>query len=155
MAILALTILTEGWVRTLAVEGRSSRPTEALRRSARHGLTIALSGGLGAGLAVGLPVGLALGLPFGLPVGLAFGLSSGLSSGLAGGLAAPVGHAATRLTMAVRRLLPIRLVAFLDKAAASGIMYPAGPGYRFRHRILADHLASHTSLPIGVDLTEA
>jgi hypothetical protein len=32
-------------------------------------------------------------------------------------------------------------VAVLDEASARGVMYPVGPGYRFRHRTLADHLA--------------
>lgn len=68
-----------------------------------------------------------------LLAGTAFGIHFGLGAGL--------GHAGTRVTTAYRELLPFRLVPVLDQASARGVMYPVGPGYRFRHRTLADHLA--------------
>jgi hypothetical protein len=144
--------LANAWTITPAIEGRSSRPMDVLRRSVGHGLAV----GVAYGLALVVPIVVTMvwfyavygGGPFayfgqvqnyGMILGLI--LLMGIVFGIHFGLGAGLGHAVTRVTTAYREFLPLRLVAVLDEASARGVMYPVGPGYRFRHRTLADHLA--------------
>ena len=61
---------------------------------------------------------------------------------LEGGIGAVVEHVTTRLIAARRGWLPLRLATLLDRATRDGILYPVGPGWRFRHRTLAEQLAA-------------
>ncbi len=68
---------------------------------------------------------------------------------LEGGGGAVAEHFAARVFLAARRWLPLRLVTLLDQAARDGIMYPVGPGWRFRHRTLARQFAVQFRDPPG------
>ena len=92
-------------------------------------------------------VGVAIGGAFGLAGGLVFGLASALMFGPWAGLmlgahrAWPVYLVATwRLAQA--RLLPRRLMPFLDDCHRLGLLRAVGPTYQFRHADLQDHLAA-------------
>jgi hypothetical protein len=61
---------------------------------------------------------------------------------LEGGIGAVVEHVTARLIAARRGWLPLRLATLLDRATRDGILYPVGPGWRFRHRTLAEQLAA-------------
>lgn len=61
---------------------------------------------------------------------------------LEGGVGAVVEHFTARVIAGRRRWLPLRLVTMLDEATRDGILYPVGPGWRFRHRTLAEQLAA-------------
>lgn len=64
---------------------------------------------------------------------------------LEGGGGAVAEHFAARVILAGRRWLPLALVTLLDEAARDGILYPVGPGWRFRHRTLARQFAVHAA----------
>ena len=75
--------------------------------------------------------------------GLTFGLVIGVSvaTGVVVGKSAYLRH---RVSLAVgwqAGLLPFRLLPFLEDVRESGLMYRAGPGFRFRHRTLTQWLA--------------
>jgi hypothetical protein len=72
---------------------------------------------------------------------------SPLGLGLLGGLGPVVGHRTTLRSLSASRLLPRNLLGFLDRACVLGVMYPTGPGFRFRHRTVTEMLArSHWSV---------
>ncbi len=80
-------------------------------------------------------------------------VSSGLLTGVAVGVTCGLvlacvqspwgGFAAARVSLAVRRKLPVRLIAFLEDARAAdrGVLRTNGPSYRFRHKDLQLYLA--------------
>jgi hypothetical protein len=74
--------------------------------------------------------------------GLTFGLVCGMSAGLAAGLSGEwPAFVASRIVLAVRGRLPIRLSLFLDDAHRLGILRQSGPVYQFRHAALLNHAA--------------
>jgi hypothetical protein len=77
-------------------------------------------------------------------LGAVVGVTGGLALGMLGGLGPVVAHQLTRWTLGGSRTLPRDLLSFLDRACELGVMYPTGPGYRFRHRTLAEMLAHST-----------
>jgi hypothetical protein len=67
-----------------------------------------------------------------------------LLAGTLYGLAAGPAQTAFRLAVALlasRRLLPFRLMRFLDHAHRLGLLRVVGAAYQFRHAELQDHLA--------------
>lgn len=129
-------------------------PNEGIWRSGRRGLMLVLFAilvfGLGAGTVFGLLgksitdflyawiYGLLLGTGAGLIFGLAFGLVGGRT-----GLAAFLQHFTLRFFLARLKLLPWRLVAFLDEATNRLLLHRAGGNYLFVHRLLRDVLAQN------------
>jgi hypothetical protein len=135
-------------------EGRkvesTSRPNRGIHLALRNALVGgALFGGVCAGLETALVGGAAARPPF-LPPGapppapsVPFAL---LGMGLFGffwfgGLDA-VKHYTLRLLLAASGRAPLRLVSFLDFAAARDLLQKVGGGYLFLHRSLLDHFAA-------------
>jgi NACHT domain len=58
-------------------------------------------------------------------------------------------HIAVRLGLAVKRDLPFRLDPFLQKIVGRGLMYRAGGGYVFVHRLFLEYFASHPTSERG------
>lgn len=127
------------------------------------------AGDLVSGLRVGFLVGLRVGLPFGLfaaalwsdnllntlvlglgtwilvvvVVGLMVGLVVGLRVGLLN--TSWGGFAIARVWLALRRRLPLRVMAFLDDAHRRGVLRQVGAAYQFRHARLQHHLTATNS----------
>ncbi|HSK91151.1 MAG TPA: hypothetical protein VK875_07550 [Euzebyales bacterium] len=148
-----------------ADRGRSPRPLGALWRSARTGVVTAATAAVAVVVAA-----VALALVIGVTGLVVDGVGSdplrrmaatttlfvrsalvtlstiwvpiAVVTALEGGLGAVVEHATARVVAARCGWLPLRLVALLDDAAGEGILYPVGPGWRFRHRTLAEQLAA-------------
>jgi NACHT domain len=149
LGMLLVVAFSRGWVTEPAVEGRTADPFAALSHSTRVGMSLAVAAGL-LGLATGLLVGRVIGGFSGSYFGLFFGLAGGLMIGLARGLGGALGYLSATMLMARRRLLPFRLDRFLQRVWQLGILYPVGPGYRFRHRTLADYLAEGSARVAGI-----
>jgi hypothetical protein len=99
----------------------------------------------------GLVCAFVLGIGNGLSSGVADGLLLGIAAGLLGSLAGPVfaSHSGAWLAYLVAtwhlsraRLLPRRLMPFLDDCHRLGLLRAVGPIYQFRHAELQDHLAA-------------
>jgi hypothetical protein len=74
-------------------------------------------------------------------VALVAGLLAGTIFGLAAGQAQVAFQLATAFS-AGRRLLPIRLMNFLEQAHRLGLLRVVGSAYQFRHAELQDHLSA-------------
>ena len=95
---------------------------------------------------VGLGVPVTITVVYGIVEGLAFGAFAALGAAVAGGLLAGDHHAwlaylAAVGTLSRRRLLPRKLMPFLDDAHRLGLLRAAGSVYQFRHAGLQDYLA--------------
>jgi DNA polymerase III delta prime subunit/MFS family permease len=128
-------------------------PNEGIWRSGRRGVLLVLCAilvfGLGAGTVFGLfsrsitdflyawIYGPLLGVGAGLIFGLAFGLVGGRT-----GLAAFLQHFTLRLFLARLKLLPWKLIPFLDEATDRLLLHRVGGSYLFVHRLLRDVLAT-------------
>jgi len=116
------------------------------RRSRLSGWLIAtLIGGLSFGLIVGLMIGLIVWLISGqnsaLSLGLGFGLIFGLIGGLGYVIAILIQHYALRLVLMRHKLLPRRLISFLDYVVDLIFLRRVGRSYIFVHRLLMEHFA--------------
>ena len=128
----------------------------------REFLVVGLVNGLVVGLVAGLPLGLTLGLVFGLSVGLVVGLVAGLKDQInknyysfiqinnpyQGYIASAkvlhfsiLQHWHLLRVLNKKRLLPEKLVPFLDEMVECHILETTGASWRFRHRILQDYFA--------------
>jgi DNA-binding SARP family transcriptional activator len=96
-----------------------------------YGLAGTAVGGLVFPAAPSVGIGLAVGAIFGFAVGLTVFLSR--ASG---------GFTMSRLWLAARGHLPLRLMTFLDDAHRRGVLRQVGAVYQFRHARLADRLSS-------------
>lgn len=131
-------------------------------RISRKFLVVGLVNGLVVGLAAGIPLGLTLGLVYGLSVGLAVGLVAGLKNQInkdyysfiqinhpyQGYIASAkvlhfsiLQHWHLLRVLNKKRLLPEKLVPFLDEMVECNILETTGASWRFRHRILQDYFA--------------
>jgi hypothetical protein len=126
-------------------------PNAGIWRSGKHGLLLVLPVialfGLAGGLLVSLfgkslvtvangpLIGLALGSTGGLIFGLAFGLVGGRT-----GIAAFLQHFTLRFFFWKQKLLPWRLIHFLDLASERLLLRKVGRSYLFVHRILREVL---------------
>ncbi|MFD9733569.1 NACHT domain-containing protein [Umezawaea sp. NPDC059074] len=95
---------------------------------------------------VGLAVLVTITAVYGIVEGLAFGAFAALGAAVAGGLLAGDHHAwlaylAAVGTLSRRRLLPRKLMPFLDDAHRLGLLRAVGSVYQFRHAGLQDYLA--------------
>lgn len=134
-------------------ERSSLAPNAGIWRSGRRGLLLVLCVmlvfGVGAGLIFGL-FGKSLlnplyGLIFGLVLGAGGGLIFGLAFGSVGGrtgIAAFLQHFVLRVFLWRLKLLPWKLVPFLDDASRRLLLYKIGGSYIFVHRLLRDVLAA-------------
>jgi DNA-binding SARP family transcriptional activator len=95
-----------------------------------YGLAGAVVGGQVFSRAASLQRAVTVGIVFGLAVGLTVCLSR------AWGV-----FALTRIWLAMRGHLPLRLIRFLDDAHRRGIFRQVGAAYQFRHALLRDRLA--------------
>jgi hypothetical protein len=115
-------------VQTPLVYGRASRPYDGLRRAVIlqmvRGLPIVL---------IAVPLGLYL-------VGVRFGVLMFMAI-LMAGMAGIVSHVVARTVLAFKNYLPWGVDRFLRAMSTSGLMYPVGAGYRFRHRTLMAYFA--------------
>jgi hypothetical protein len=118
--------------------------TLTLFRATNSGLTVGFAGEL-----VGWLTGVrAAGPSFGVGLGVALGLVFGLTNGLAlGGHRAWLAYLVATYRLAWARLLPRRLMPFLDDAHRLGLLRAVGPIYQFRHAELHDHLAATYAPP--------
>ncbi|MFC4121173.1 NACHT domain-containing protein [Nonomuraea zeae] len=118
--------------------GFATSPAETLRAA----LVTALVQAGTAALVVGLGVEVFRHLRAEFGTGLASSLATGSVAGLIVALTTPgVTYLLTVAVLAARGLLPLRLMSFLDHAAAIGLLQQVGPAYRFRHLSPEDLLA--------------
>jgi hypothetical protein len=145
---------TGGFFTTLTEsDGGPQGPLESWRNDRVFGLVTGLAFGLVAGLAFGLAVGLTFDLAVGHVTGLAFGLMIGLTAGLAVGLTYGITSSATWATALTWRLQlqrsgrvsGVNLTPFLEDARGRGVLRTVGAVYQFRHAVLHDYLAGHTT----------
>jgi DNA polymerase III delta prime subunit len=99
------------------------------------------------GLLTGLYLGLFMGLKSGLLKGLMYGLIEGLIAGMFYGLFlyggyAIIQHYTLRLILSINKLLPWKLVPFLDYCTDLIFLRRVGGGYIFVHRLLMEHFAA-------------
>lgn len=120
---------------------RRNQPNQGIRRS----MVNALRGGLLFGALGGVLVGaLSNVLGRGL-IGVQLGVMGGvLGGGLRYGGAAVIKHYVLRLHLALLRLLPLRLVPFLEAMRERILLQRAGGHYRFIHRTMQEHIAAMT-----------
>lgn len=111
------------------------------RRLIRDDLLFSAVGGLFYGAAVGFALGRFEPWPYAVGTGL---MAAGyMSFGSLGG----AGQRYLTFVYCSRRVLPLRLGAFLDWATAAGLLRLSGPAYQFRHRELQEWLAAHPEPP--------
>lgn len=89
------------------------------------------------------------GLLYGMRFGIRFGVRIGVLSGILFGVlfyggTAVLKHYTLRLLLAAHRLLPLRLVPFLEAMRERILLQRAGGHYRFIHRTLQEHIAALT-----------
>ena len=99
--------------------------------AASYGLAGAVVGFLAKGPAIvtGFYPGLAYGITFGFGIALAVIAPRAWGS-----------FNITRISLALRRRLPWRLMSFLEDAHHRGVLHQSGDTYEFRHGLLRDHL---------------
>lgn len=134
---------------------RRDRPNQGIRRSAANALRGGvlfgvLLGGLG-NVLVGVLFGSLFGVLLGVLAGVLFG---GLLGGLLYGGAAVIKHYLLRLLLSVHRLLPLRLVPFLEAMRERILVQRAGGHYRFIHRTFQEHLAGLTGERLAAIVAE-
>jgi hypothetical protein len=92
---------------------------------------------------IGVLVGLTAGAPSGLTYGLLFGITAALGDRIVGLPSnAWFRFRCAHAWLALRGLLPWRLMRFLDDAHRKGFLRRAGAAYEFRHARLADRLVA-------------
>lgn len=112
---------------------KPSSPVAILRASR----SVALTTGTMVGLIAGGTLAVAGGNTSGLP-----GLAGGFLGGITAILVSPWGKFETaRLIFALKGVLPLRLVSFLEFCRERGILRQSGPQYQFRHVLLLENLA--------------
>lgn len=120
---------------------RRDWPNQGMRRSAtnalRGGVLFGMAGGMVGVIMGGVAGDVAGGVVFGVLVGVSFGV-------LAYGGNAVIKHYFLRLLLALRRLLPLRLVPFLEAMRERILLQRAGGHYRFIHRTMQEHIAAMT-----------
>jgi hypothetical protein len=115
---------------------KSSYPNQGIQLSARNGLRAALLLGALSGILYGLVYGILPGAVVGLRVfSLAFLWYGGCEA---------IKHAWLRLLLAsqpavVGQYIPLRLEAFLDEAAALGLLQRVGGAYQFFNRLVREY----------------
>jgi predicted Ser/Thr protein kinase len=142
---------------TLGLEARARpdriRAAQGLRRSLLTALVVGVATGAVCGFAVGYGA-VSLVLPFSEPDSLIramadprasffwlAGVTSGLLAGFVYGGTAIAFHVGVRLVLAARSPLPLRLAAWLDRAAERGLIRRVGGGWIFQHGMLRDYFA--------------
>lgn len=135
------------WVETPTPADQANTPLITWRADRTLNLVRTIAGALAGGFLGGLAGGLSGGLAGKLATGLVLGLVSGLATGLGGGFWTGQHHASPMYVVATdrlarRRLLPRRLLPYLDDMHRLGLMRAVGPIYQFRHAELQDHLAA-------------
>jgi hypothetical protein len=160
LAVLIVVSGVGGLVGGLAPQQLSDRtrlvPNEGTWRSGRRGLLLVLSAVIVMGVAAGLVFGVAgrslLDLLYGWLFGMLLGSGAGAIFGVAfsrvggrTGIAAFLQHFVLRFYLWRLKLLPWRLVDFLDEAAERVLLYRVGGNYIFVHRLLRDVLAEAPS----------
>jgi hypothetical protein len=120
-------------------------PGQILFFSARNSLLVFMLFWLSITLLFGLSTALFFGLSLALIddfiIGMKFGLGVGLIFGLVSGGLAVIQHYILRLSIALQRLFPWRLIPFLEYASDRIFLYRVGSGYIFIHRSFMDHFA--------------
>ncbi|MFJ8965975.1 hypothetical protein ACIRG5_41955 [Lentzea sp. NPDC102401] len=101
-------------------------------------LTYGVAGTLIGGLVITNVPGVAQAVAAGALFGLAVGLSVCLSRAWGA-------FGCTRLWLAARGHVPLRLMAFLDDAHRRGVLRQVGAVYQFRHVRLQERLSGHES----------
>lgn len=124
---------------------RRDRPNYGIRRSALN----ALGGGILFGLSVGVLFGatsLTLGsVLFDVLISLLFGAwVGGLFGALRYGGRAVLQHYLLRLLLHLNRLLPFRIISFMEAMRERILVQRAGAHYRFIHRTFQEHIAALT-----------
>ncbi|MGH3392471.1 MAG: hypothetical protein ACRDOO_26685 [Actinomadura sp.] len=131
------------WVETPTPADQASTPLMSLRADRSLNLLRTIAGGLVFGLVIGLWAGFGVGLEEGLQVGLTTGFGIGLMGGLvAGRHHAWLAYLVATYRLARRRMLPRRLMPFLDDMHRLGLLRAVGPIYQFRHAELQDRLTA-------------
>jgi hypothetical protein len=118
-------------------------PGSVLARDRRTTLVVALIPAISVGAAVGLIMG-TLSATQGLGYGTAIGFLVACAVGLD---LAWLPFVLTRGLLALRHLLPRRLISFLADAHQRGVLRQAGAVYQFRHVELQRRLAAHWEEP--------
>ncbi|MFI0405522.1 NACHT domain-containing protein [Actinomadura sp. 3N508] len=118
-------------------------PMDTWRADRALNLLHVSAGGLGIGLMAGFAVGLVAGPTAGLAAGLTVGPTAGFGFGtLDSDHRAWLAYLVATHRLARARLLPRRLMPFLDDCHRLGLLRAVGPIYQFRHAELHDHLAA-------------
>jgi hypothetical protein len=120
-------------------------PNESIRRSARHAALAGLAAAAAAGIGLALVSRLAGDLS--APVIVLAVVLAGAGAAVSAGGGACGRHYAARLRLARAGVIPWRYRTFLDAMTDRGLLYRAGSGYLFIHRMLADHLADNYTNP--------
>ncbi|PRX06250.1 UNVERIFIED_ORG: NACHT domain-containing protein [Actinomadura viridilutea] len=106
-------------------------------------LMVWLAGGLAIGIVVGVSEGVARGLITGITAGAVLGVVAGATMGLWGGRHhAWLAYVIATWRLSRRRLLPRRLMPFLEDVHRLGLLRAVGPVYQFRHAEFQDFLAA-------------
>jgi hypothetical protein len=120
------------------VEQDAHTDTEDVDPTAQRDLVVVLILGLLFGLVTWLIIGDILGLAIGLSFWLIF---DHIRGGASVRLGAALRHVMVRRQLRRARVVPPRLVGFLDTAAEHILLYKVGFGYRFIHLLLRDYFA--------------
>ena len=126
-------------------------PNQGIRRSARHGVIIGITGTLIGGLVGGLltlPIVGEFAPMLFLIYALIFGPLIGLVSGLRAGGLACIQHFVLRWFLWRNESLPWNYSRFLDYAARRVLLRKVGGGYIFVHRLLLEYFASLETPPL-------
>jgi hypothetical protein len=144
-----LGIGTAGWVEAPARTGTASTPMTTWRADRLLNLLRILAAGIPFGVVVGIAIMGTNDLVSGLAVGLGFAVLSGLA---AGRHHAWIVYLIATFWLAKEKLLPRRLMPFLDDAHRLGLLRAVGPVYQFRHAEFQEHLAArHLSVSSSSD----
>jgi hypothetical protein len=140
----SLFVVTAGlleWLQSPASEEQIRNPRSTLERDLLMLCLRVLILGLPVTLLVWLP--LWLGGTHDLKLGVSIGISFGLAFGLTAGLGQPGDiYLATKLCLwSGKRVIPFRLISFLEDSHRMGLLRQVGPVYQFRHAELQDRLA--------------
>lgn len=135
-------VLLQGLIGGLNVEQiqETNYPGQRLKQTLYNAIIVGIFG-LTFGLSFGLIFSLGLGLGYGMNFGLGFGLSFGLGFGLFFGILGLIQHHILRLLLTKDKILPKRLISFLNYAVDLIFLRRVGGSYIFVHRLLMEHFA--------------
>ncbi|AZQ35915.1 NACHT domain-containing protein [Streptomyces cyaneochromogenes] len=151
LVAVVLAVLTAGLVLSLVSE-LAAGTRERHERSASHPRQLLrddINSGLSFSALFSLTFGTVVGYSGDYVVGVGAGVLGGLACGMVWWTGAGRRYFAFLLCAWTRRLLPWRLVRFLEWAYGAGLLRVSGSTYQFRHKELQTWLLRHPTAPSG------